>query len=268
MLSSYLSRCLTWAAAALFAASCSAQVMRDPGTMPSGRRVHFPGAGQTVQPAATEQQGKAPAAQVQSPQAQIKTGAPVAAHAQAPPPMPPRQERAPSLLDKPPQPATFTFSGGRLAVEAKNSSLSQILDRLASSTGMTIDGLSHDQRVFGIYGPGTPMDVLSSLLDDAGYNVMMLGVTQRGAPREIILTARSNAPPPAAQASQADQQSQADNEEDDNPQPTTNLPFPQQHYAPEAQTPPPQPGAVKTPAQILQELQQLRQQQQQQGPPQ
>jgi hypothetical protein len=172
----------------------------------------------------------------------------------APRPLPP------SLKDKPAQAARISLSGGQLSVDANNSSLSQILHDLSSSSGMTIDGLDKDQRVFGVYGPGDPRDILSSLLDGAGYNFLMVGTTNAGTPRAVVLTVRSNAPLAPTTSS-----APSPPEEDD--EPVVN------NYPPEQVTPPPHPpgtpgqdpnGQPRTPQEIIQELQRMRQQQQQQ----
>lgn len=232
--------------------------MQDPGSLPGGRHFRFPGAAQ-------RQDANSPDTQQPS---QSQPAAPAATPPPSAPPASPRAA-APSLLDKPAEPAKVSLTGGVLSVQANNSSLTQILHQLSSSSGMSIDGLGQDQRIFGSYGPGTPRDVLSSLLDGAGYNVLMLGETNAGAPRELVLTARSNAPASSGQNNASSQQE----EEEDDQSANNNLPEPP--------PPPPQPtapvqtqnpnGGVKTPAQILQELQTMRsQQQQQQGqqPPQ
>jgi hypothetical protein len=158
-----------------------------------------------------------------------------------------------SLLDKPAAAPRVTLNGGSLAVDANNSSLSEILKDLETSSGMTVDGFEKDTRVFGIYGPGPPRDVISSLLEGAGYNFLMVGVTEAGTPREVLLTARSNAPISAPQPS-------SQPEEDDEPI------APPPVEAPPVQPPPPatQPRQPRTPQEMLQELQQIRQQQQQQ----
>lgn len=288
MLSSHLSRCLTLAAAifsgsaaggaalagsiliapvlagAVFAEPCAAQVMQDPGTMPDGNRVHFPGAAQRRHhPDVPAQEPPSPPADAQSPHSQVKVGSTSAAHAA--PAAAPGVSVPPSLLDQPPQPASVSLSSGQLAVKADNSSLTQILHQLASSSGMSIDGLSKDQRVFGTYGPGSPQQVLTALLDGAGYNVMMVGATPDGAPRQLILTARSNAPV-ASQGNPSESQPQPDEDDNDNADNgTVNFPERVTEPPPSPQEQPPSQG-VKTPAQILQELQQLRQQQQQQAP--
>lgn len=170
----------------------------------------------------------------------------------------------PSLLDKPAQAARISLSGGQLSVEANNSSLSQILQNLSSTSGMTVDGMDKDQRVFGVYGPGNPRDILSELLDGAGYNFLMVGTTDTGTPRAVVLTARSNAPLTPATSSAPSSQPEEEDE------PVVN------NYPPEQATPPPrppmtpgqdsngQPNQPRSPQEIIQELQRMRQQQQQQ----
>jgi hypothetical protein len=105
----------------------------------------------------------------------------------------------PNLLDQPASPATVTEASGSLAVKADNSSLSDILHQVASKTGMKLDGLTGDERVFGTFGPGDPHDVLNSLLDGTSYNVLMVGDLANGAPRELLLTRKSGGPAPAPQ---------------------------------------------------------------------
>lgn len=168
------------------------------------------------------------------------------------PAQPPPQPAAPPIpRDQPAQPATITLAGGKLEVKANNSSLIDIVNELGKSGGMTISGLTRDQRVFGEYGPGDPRQILSELLEGAGYNVLMLGVTQEGTPRELELSDRGNAPASSPQS------------------------FPQQNGQPPDEQPPyqrqpvpPQPGNLnfpqRSPAQMYQQMMQQRQQQQQQ----
>ncbi|MGD0366131.1 MAG: hypothetical protein ABSA94_01635 [Acidobacteriaceae bacterium] len=260
----HLSRWLAWAAFAAFASSCLGQVMQAPGTMPDGRRIHVPG---VAPPRVLPPSSIAP-----KPSAAVPPGAAAAAPqlgvppagAAAPGAMSSARPLPPSLLDKPAQAARISLSGGQLSVEANNSSLSRILQDLSSTSGMTVDGLDKDQRVFGVYGPGNPRDILSSLLDGAGYNFLMVGSTDAGTPREVVLTTRNNAPltPSPSTPSQPE-------EEDE---PVVN------NYPPEQVTPPPrppggpgqdsngQPNQPRTPQEIIQELQRMRQQQQQQNP--
>jgi hypothetical protein len=156
-----------------------------------------------------------------------------------------------SPMEQPPQPATITLSGGKLAVKADNSSLTQILDQLGKSSGMTISGLSRDQRVFGDYGPGDPSQILSELLEGTGYNVLMTGLTREGTPRNLVLSTQGNAPP-SSPDSFPQQQNYAQ-------------PFYQRQASP---TPPGPPAGnmnfpVRSPSHMYQQMMQQRQQEQQ-----
>jgi hypothetical protein len=241
--------------AAVLAAACQAQVSQPPGNMP-GRHFPFPPRqGVSTPPAA------APGPEVQG-QPSIHTGAvtnaPNAPQPAAAPNLPP------SLQDKPAAPAQVTLRDGSLSVDARNSSLSDILKNVEGSSGMTVDGFGKDSRIFGVYGPGPPRDVLAELLDGAGYNFLMVGSGSKGAPREIVLTARSNAPLSAPSPGGNSQQEEED-EAPNYPPPQVVEPPP----PPPAPVMPPQQQRPRTPQEMLQELQRLReqQQQQQQGQP-
>ena len=259
-----LSRCLPPALiAAALAAVCPAQVMQAPGTMPDGRRVPVPAnprrPAQSAQPMQGQSRpGTQPGTQPGTTPATLPTN-PATGSVPFITPRPgsdlPNQPQVPpSLLDKPAQPATIKLTAGTLEVTANNSSLTAILNSLSSSSGMSIDGLGKDQRVFGIYGPGSPRDILSELLDGAGYNFLMVGETDAGVPREIVLTARTNAPLSAPGPSSR-------SEEDEEP---VNSPQPEEMPPPPVAPVNEQPQRPRSPQEMLQELQRLRQQQQQQ----
>jgi hypothetical protein len=183
---------------------------------------------------------------------------------------------ASSLLDQPAKPAQVQLNAGKLSVNADNSTLSGILHDISSKTGMTVDGLSRDQRIFGSYGPAAPREVLSALLDGLGYNVMMVGALDNGAPRALTLTTRTGggaatgnrAATMPRQSNNNDDEDDSPPEQQDTPQPPRPEPNPPEANQPPEQQQPPanpgQPGQVKTPQQMLQELQQMRQQQLQQ----
>jgi hypothetical protein len=162
---------------------------------------------------------------------------------------------APSMLQQPAGEAQIVFTGDTLSIRADNSSLSAILHQVASKSGMQIDGLSGDERVFGSFGPGAPRDVLADLLNGTAYNLVLLG-DLGGAPRELILTpatrAGGAAPPPAPTATN----DEAANEPEAEVPPPPDVP-------PAGTTPPPTPG-VKTPQQLFEQLQRMRSAQQQQ----
>lgn len=117
------------------------------------------------------------------------------------------------------QPPAVTLKDGKLTVDAHDSDLSAILSDVARMSGMTVDGQQSSARVFGVYGPASPRQVLTELLDGLGYNFMMVGDTPGGAPRELLLTARTSAPPgPAKAAAAAPEPSDAaDDQEDQEP---------------------------------------------------
>ena len=172
---------------------------------------------------------------------------------------------APSLLQQPAQEAQIVFAGDTLSIHADNSSLTAILRGFAAKSGMQVEGLSSDERVFGTFGPGTPRDVLADLLNGTAYNLVLLGDLSNGAPRQLILTPTTRGGgAPAAPAPEPDETVSNDQETADAP---PDVPPP---------TPPP-PGAapgngVRTPQQLFEQLQRMRQGQQnsqpvQQDPP-
>jgi hypothetical protein len=137
--------------------------------------------------------------------------------APVPEPAPPPQPTvAPSLFEQPPAPATVTAHTNELTVTADNSSLTQILHQVSSATGMRLDGLGGDERVFGSFGPGVPREVLTALLNGTSYNVVMVGDLPNGAPRQLLLSRRASggtSPQPAASANP----NQPHNGDEDNP---------------------------------------------------
>ena len=240
-----LYRCCPVLSFAALALTCAAQIAGAPGTFP--------------EPPGASQRGPLTPASTATPPAQPAT------QTTAPAPNRPAYATSP-LLDTPAQPADVKLADGKLSIKANNSSLTAILHQLGKDTGMTIDGLTRDQRIFGVYGPGSPREILSELLDGAGYNVLMLGSTDSGAPRELQLSIRNSAPLPAAQPTNIAQQ--PEDEEDEAPPAPLSYPpaglTPPHPAATTPNQPPPPNGGVKSPQELLQELQRMRQQQQQQ----
>jgi hypothetical protein len=253
-----ISRCAVLLACMAVPLACAAQVMQNPGTLPDGQRARFPRRhlqDQDGTPAVpSTQQPAAPTAQP----AATAAASPAAGPAEHAP-------TAPSLLDKPPQPARIVLAAGQLSVSADNSSLTDILHGLAASSGMKIDGLGPDQRVFGTYGPGNPREILSSLLDGAGYNVIMIGDSTAGTPLDLILTQRNNTPVSTAQPNAYAQQ---DNDDQDDVPLNVNPPAGEPVQTPRTPGPANAPqnpsNNFRNPQQMLQEMQQMRQQQMQQ----
>jgi len=92
----------------------------------------------------------------------------------------------------PPLRAQILYANGQLQVRADNSSLNQILRSISQKTGLKITGGVQEQRVFGDYGPASVSTVLSTLLDGAGANIMIL----TGNPPQLILTQTNGQPDP------------------------------------------------------------------------
>jgi hypothetical protein len=108
-------------------------------------------------------------------------------------PAPPPEPVAPlwPANDRPAN-ATVTWDSHGLRIDAANSSLQQILNDVATDTGAKLEGFGSDVRIFGAFGPGQARDVLSQLLQDSGYNVMLIGDLGQGTPREIVLSSRTS----------------------------------------------------------------------------
>jgi hypothetical protein len=178
------------------------------------------------------------------------------------------------MSDQPPTAATVTFSKGQLTIHADNSTLLQILQAVTAHTGMKIQGSPGDHRLFGVYGPGSPTQVLTQLLSGFGFNYLLVGAAANGAPRTLILAGTAVSIPEPPQPVHSIQPA---------PRPT----FPQPHYsphpsyqypqnrnfdrrpspsrdAPAARTPSQasRPHAVPTPQQLLKELEAMHAKQQ------
>jgi len=199
--------------------------------------------------------------------------------APAPPPAPLTLEHMPAT------PAQVTYQNSQLTILARNSTVGDILRAVHKQTGANVDAPPNaTQRVVGQFGPGSPRDVLASVLDASGFNYVLLGSpTNPNGLEHVIITAKSNEPitnaavntppQPAADADAGNDASDANDAQEpeqgapsesfvpqDNP-PTDNSPQDDDNSQDQSQNP-----QIKTPEQLLQELQrqQLLQQQQQQ----
>ena len=103
-----------------------------------------------------------------------------------PPPTPP--------ADQPPALANIQFRQGILSIDAQNSSLTAILNQVSRLTGLVVQGLGMDKRIYGQYGPGTVSATLTALLDGSGYNYVILGGGSNGSPAKLILTPAGSMP--------------------------------------------------------------------------
>ena len=116
-------------------------------------------------------------------------GKKAAPEAEAPKPPP-----APLTLEQmPPTPPRVTYQNGLLTIDAKNSTLSQVLRSVQAQTGASIEMPSSaaNDRVMMQLGPGRPRDVLNTLLNGSKFNYIILGMTGNpGGVQKVILSTR------------------------------------------------------------------------------
>ncbi|HVI07340.1 MAG TPA: hypothetical protein VND65_03500 [Candidatus Binatia bacterium] len=200
-----------------------------------------------------------------------------------PPPLPsgPRGPVPQVPLDAMPAVAPqVTYEGGLLTIVAPNSTLSDILRGVRKHTSADIDiPASANERVVTRIGPGPARDGVAELLNGSHFNYVLLGSPQdASALVKVVLVAKTgpdNPAPPTPEAGKNGQTPDANNAAADAPDADTSEESnsavddsPDQGNAAaaaEGEQPanPDQPG-VKTPQQMLQEMQQ-RQIQMQQG---
>jgi hypothetical protein len=150
--------------------------------------------------------------------------------------------------DQPPNQAKVSWDSRGLEIEASNSSLDQILRQVAADTGIKLEGLTQDQRIFGTYGPGPARDVLSQLLEGSGNNVLMIGGRGADDPLRVVFSASAAAGPQTA----ANNQGRGSPQDEDAADP----PDPEPPPAPAMKTPfgNGDSGAPETQQQIMQDI--------------
>lgn len=183
--------------------------------------------------------------------------------------------------DTPTQRANVSYSGGQLTVVASNSSLNQILREISRLAAINIVGGVADEHVFGNYGPASPAEVLNTLLDGTGSNMMFVAANS-GNKAQLTLTPRTGGPTPPSPNSSTFAQADEPPPPPAAPAPQASEP-PQPSGQPDANAPAPPPGdsstpastaasssdssdssqsnGAKTPQQIFEQLMKLRQQQ-------
>jgi hypothetical protein len=192
----------------------------------------------------------------------------------------------------PASPSEVTYRNGQLTIVARNSTLSDVLNQVRSKTGASIDmpAAPSNDRVVGQFGPGAPRDVMAQLLNGSHFDYVMVGSpSDPSGLKKIVLTAKMNGPMPGPQqpnnppaqaynpgiqtAPQVDQDQPDQPPDEANTDVQPDVPQGEQEEPQGEQPPQQQPNpnggpVVKTPEQLLRELQQQQQQQQQnQGQP-
>ena len=180
-------------------------------------------------------------------------------------------------------PPQVTYENNQLTIDAPNSTLGDILRAVRKLTGAEIEVPPAPERVVTHLGPGLARDVVAELLNGSRFNYVLLGSpTDTSALTRVVLVAKTGSqevapnpmptptayaaqPNPAAEADAAPEGNEADASDDSNNNADDNADQP----SAEAEQPasPEQTPGVKTPQQMLQEMQQRQMQMQQQQPP-
>jgi hypothetical protein len=88
----------------------------------------------------------------------------------------------------PPGTIIVSYQNGQLTIEAQYASLSSVLRAACNQTGTALDlSPGTDERVVGVFGPGSVRDVFALLLNGSPFNYVMLGLTEDAA-RIVRLT--------------------------------------------------------------------------------
>lgn len=195
----------------------------------------------------------------------------------------------------PPTPPRVTYQNGLLTIDAKNSTLSQVLRTVQAQTGASVEMPSSaaNERVTMQLGPGRARDVLNTLLNGSKFNYIILGMADNpGGVQKVILTTRQTTPTtvntaqnnapgqaqpqyqPPPDEPQDEEMPPAEAEGENPPQSPQAMPMPGRFRPGQVPMPSPdtnpepapdngnQPDGRKTPEQLLQELQNMQQQQQ------
>jgi hypothetical protein len=191
-----------------------------------------------------------------------------------------------TLEQQPATPPRVTFQAGQLSITAHNSTLGDILRSVHAQTGAVVDVPANaTERVVGQFGPGPARDVLADLLNGSHFNYVMLGsAAHPDSLARVILTPRVGGPiqpttaqftPPPAPAPVEPEEAADPNDDfsDDQlaDQPGDEIQPDQNQDASQQQDQTQQPGlnngqgGIRTPEQLLRELQQRQLLLQQQG---
>jgi hypothetical protein len=174
-----------------------------------------------------------------------------------------------------PVPPQVSYQNSQLTIVAANSTLGDILRAVRKQTGAEIEIPAATERVVTHLGPGPAREVMAELLNGSRFNYVILGSPgDNTVLTRVVLVAKSgpdnagvsapavadqNVPHPAGTGEENDAQATEDDAAD------------QAAAEAEESAPPPEQPGIKTPQQMLQEMQQrqlqLQQQQQQSGQP-
>lgn len=100
-------------------------------------------------------------------------------------------ESAPPKAAQAPQPALITYKGGKLSVEAHDSTLFEILNQIGKQLNISVKGNVLRDPVSGHFGPGSPKQVVMKLLEGSDYDYALIAGTKPDSLADIVLMARS-----------------------------------------------------------------------------
>jgi hypothetical protein len=102
------------------------------------------------------------------------------------------QANAPYL--RPTGPIVVTYDGGELTIQAFNAPLAGVLRAVGNHIGVLIEiPAVANERVIGVFGPGSPRSVLAALLNGSRFNYVMTGSSSDGRLQQLLLTVKTDA---------------------------------------------------------------------------
>lgn len=188
----------------------------------------------------------------------------------------------------PPSPPRVTYQQGLLSIRAGNATLGQVLDEVARLTGAQVEmpAAARGERVAAQLGPAPPEDVLATLLTGSPFDYIIVGKSRPAAGVGRIILSKKTGPesPPLPSPPVAFRQPEPEEIPEPEPAAEEMTPQPGQPGAivqpgqpmdgsretfeedptglqGQPQNPGGEPPRVKTPQELLQELQRLQQQQ-------
>ena len=136
------------------------------------------------------------------------------------------------------------FANGLLSIHANNATLSEVLFQIQKKTGaeIAIPAGTEQERVAADFGPASPSEVLSQLLNGSGLNFVVVGSeSDPNALRSVLLSPKGpDVPAPAQPYSPP----VAQNMQTEAPDPVVGPELQQQQTNPEGMNPPPQQDVV------------------------
>ncbi|MBZ5597829.1 MAG: hypothetical protein LAN83_05855 [Acidobacteriia bacterium] len=109
-----------------------------------------------------------------------------------------------TLEQQPASPPRVSYQDGLLTIAAHNSTLGDILRSVHAQTGAAVDVPGNaTERVVGHFGPGPAREVLAELLNGSHFNYVMLGsATNPDTLERVILTSRTGGLPETSSVAQ------------------------------------------------------------------